>query len=438
MRKVIIGVAATELNVGLESLEVDPAINTEEAVDNYQEMAEAEQEIKEASMECYTLATRIAALEDIAQVLDEQVQEARPSEVVLVDIATDMAVEGTDMEDQDVTPGLESAVGKTVSTEGIKETITRFKNAIKERMQSAKERFRALMGSQEAMIGLEKKRIKEVIDALNSKENVEFKAVDAGNLLMTLSPAGKVPANVADLIGVGKSLKAQTNTIYTKCATDYTNLIAQYVAAVKGNDSVEAIVRGMIEAAKKVAGKFSSMTSYGKVPNSLPLKGEDYIGTNGKYGLCSGWRLAKAGFDEYKKDGEYKQAARDLGEVCKFMDNPGADQSVLKKAVKGKSFEFKTKAEVENTLKAALELLTEIEKSIGHLDKMIDEADELWASWYWYANNTEPGQNEGTFDRSVVMYTIMGVTMSTSAYLSYSTKLIRSAGALTSIAKKAF
>lgn len=103
------------------------------------------------------LEAQATGLEDLATVLDHVNKNneggVTESEAVLTEIASDMAVVGTDLKtDEDVVPGLESLIGHQVSTESLKETAKKYWKKIWEFIKSVWERIKAFFGNAESRI----------------------------------------------------------------------------------------------------------------------------------------------------------------------------------------------------------------------------------------------------------------------------------------------
>ena len=126
----------TGASVAMEeiSMEEEALLIQESAGD----LAEAEAEIEDAQ----ELADTSDALEDLAMVADG-IDEASENEVALVEAGVQLATAGSDLEVEDVAPGLESYIGRRISTEGIKEISRNIYEAIVRAIKKFWEKIKA-------------------------------------------------------------------------------------------------------------------------------------------------------------------------------------------------------------------------------------------------------------------------------------------------------
>ncbi len=76
----------------------------------------------------------VDGLEDLAAIAD-QIETATPTDVAMVDTAQRLALAGSDVDSEEVTPSLESFVGRTISTEGIKELAWKLWESLKKTLK---------------------------------------------------------------------------------------------------------------------------------------------------------------------------------------------------------------------------------------------------------------------------------------------------------------
>ena len=72
----------------------------------------------------------VDGLEDMAAIAD-QIETATPGDVAMVDTAQRIALAGSDVDSEEITPSIESYVGRTISTEGIKELASKLWDSLK-------------------------------------------------------------------------------------------------------------------------------------------------------------------------------------------------------------------------------------------------------------------------------------------------------------------
>lgn len=153
-------VARTAL--GIEDYELEGALEPMDEVQSAIDMTEQANAAQSDLDTADTLAYRAEALEDLVSVA-ETTPEASENDLVLSEIVSDLATQGTDLQtDSDVLPALESYVGKSISTEGIKETIASMLKALVEFMKNAWQNIKAFFGNVDAQVATLKKKLKEI------------------------------------------------------------------------------------------------------------------------------------------------------------------------------------------------------------------------------------------------------------------------------------
>lgn len=128
----------------LESLREQLALAwaMEEAVNELGEAGETSAEIGQDLDESERNIQIADSLSDVAFVADK-IEKATPAEAALMETAGDLAVAGTDVEPEQVVPSMESYIGTTIATEGIKETVTKILQGIMQFIERVWEKIRA-------------------------------------------------------------------------------------------------------------------------------------------------------------------------------------------------------------------------------------------------------------------------------------------------------
>lgn len=170
------------------------------------------------------LEAQATGLEDLATVLDHVNENneggVTESEAVLTEIASDMAVVGTDLKtDEDVVPGLESLIGHRVSTESLKETAKKYWKKIIEFIKAIWARIKAFFGNAEARITTYKRQALKLMkhsDKLTGDNDKTFRMN-----LTKFAIDGDIPE------GKGWGPKALTN--YTKSGKALDEVVAEVV-----------------------------------------------------------------------------------------------------------------------------------------------------------------------------------------------------------------
>ena len=181
------------------------------------DLAEAEAEIEDAQ----ELADTSDALEDLAMVADG-IDEASENEVALVEAGVQLATAGSDLEVEDVAPGLESYIGRRISTEGIKE-ISRniyeaIVRAIKKFWEKIKAFFRKTVGTL-ANLKRSAEALRKRADQTQGK-TVKEKQTDLGSEANALSVGFKAPKTgdqvVSAVSHIGESMKSSMGGFNTE------------------------------------------------------------------------------------------------------------------------------------------------------------------------------------------------------------------------------
>ena len=166
------------------------------------DLAEAEAEIEDAQ----ELADTSDALEDLAMVADG-IDEASENEVALVEAGVQLATAGSDLEVEDVAPGLESYVGRRISTEGIKETARAIYDAIvravKKFWEKIKAFFRKTVGTL-ANLRRSAEKLRQRAGECHGKTPKE-KQIEVGSEINSLSTDFKAPKSGAAILSLIES-----------------------------------------------------------------------------------------------------------------------------------------------------------------------------------------------------------------------------------------
>lgn len=116
----------------LESEDIDPpAIEDDEVQVALDESRDTAQSVDQDLVEAERIIEISDALEDLAVIADG-IEEATPAEVALVEAAGQMAVAGTDVAPEEIVPAMEGYVGRTISTEGIREIAAKILESLKQ------------------------------------------------------------------------------------------------------------------------------------------------------------------------------------------------------------------------------------------------------------------------------------------------------------------
>ncbi|MBB5409408.1 hypothetical protein HDG34_003349 [Paraburkholderia sp. HC6.4b] len=219
----------------LESLREELALAwaMEEAVNELGEAGETSAEIAQDLDESERNIQIADSLSDVAFVAD-RIEKATPAEAALMETAGDLAVAGTDVEPEQVVPSMESYIGTTIATEGIKETVTKILQGVMQFIERVWEKIRAywrVHGS----LPLWRKRI----EALRKRVQGAGDEVIRENATAPLSLAGLVVdeelRSSTTLAMVDTSISRMVKTVHG-IFSGYANGVVQ-----RGHDIVKAL-----------------------------------------------------------------------------------------------------------------------------------------------------------------------------------------------------
>lgn len=276
--------------LGIESSEID--ISDQTTLDeSLIEATDGDNELKQISQETHVLFTRIAALEDLAEVIETQIKEATPAEAVLVDIATDLAVSDTDVQEDDITPGLESAIGKQIATEGVKDTASRFLNAVIDKISNGLDHMLSWVRSIPAMIRIAKRQIKQLAEASLTIDETVQGSFKIGAKLKVFCVGGKIPTTQKEIVNAVNSIKSDIVQLYGPTLTEIENM-HKAAFSIQLHKSGDEGFKQLIDVYAKSANVFTKLKTKGKLDSSVLLKhvrGGDILCDFGNTGIASSW-----------------------------------------------------------------------------------------------------------------------------------------------------
>ena len=193
------------VNLSLESARFDstPVLSLEEEQIMMSDAADLASEIGQELNECDRIIEVSDALEDLAVIADE-IEQASPVEIALIEKAGDMAVAGTDIEAEEVVPSLESFRGKRIATEGLRDTAALIWKNIQEFLKAVWEKIEKFFYNIIGTIPTIRRRLEALakkIEATESKSprgtvfEVNTTAGSMGSVVGRLSTGGKLPRN---------------------------------------------------------------------------------------------------------------------------------------------------------------------------------------------------------------------------------------------------
>jgi hypothetical protein len=302
--------AMASISLEEEQMLIEDAAN--DAVEVAADLAEADRAMDVAD-----------ALEDLAVVAD-QISEATPTDVALVETAGALAVAGTDVEPEDVVPALEGYVGKKIATEdfrtkaeGIWKSIQAFLKQIWTKIESF---FYKIFGTIPAL----RRRIEDMKLAVAAADKAgavnDGKEIDLTVGVNALTVGGKPVTNEAQLTAAFKA---------TSEAADY--VFGKYMVAIAGRG--EAIAKAIaafdpVKPETSASAALAAITAH--TPPALPgaSKGNatrfrSYNTTDGADLLCNQHLIYKA-FTENKEVSVIGAMARQSGARIEMEATQGA------------------------------------------------------------------------------------------------------------------
>lgn len=234
------------------------------------------------------LEAQATGLEDLATVLDHVNENneggVTESEAVLTEIASDMAVVGTDLKtDEDVVPGLESLIGHQVSTESLKETAKKYWKKIVEMLKAIWDRIKAFFGNIEARIKTYRREIAKISrDMTNRKDEIVTKKISISTKPYTFN--GKVPKTLEEAAAMNMASGGAVNPIIEYLVGGLMALAAKVeVGPVKPNtlkevnDKVEDMLKNVASRIKgevHLAGNLTLTHNFDDVLKNQPTNDE--------------------------------------------------------------------------------------------------------------------------------------------------------------------
>lgn len=209
----------------------------------------------------------IASLEAIVTFFDEGVTPSL-EDLALADLTVQNAVTHTDVTSEELLPALESYVGKSVSTESVKDTILKYYKVvmdfIKRIYEGIKNFLFRLMDDLEPL----KEKVSTLLTYLDSKSSAKVKEpiTTVGPSVRNLVVAYKLPNTYDDLVKPLAVLRSVTDTVFKEHASlvsELSNEIVNLNSTIK--DGSLALLLRVNEAVEKrlapIAGTFKTTTT---------------------------------------------------------------------------------------------------------------------------------------------------------------------------------
>lgn len=260
MREAVANVLAEIEEIHPEVVDVEDA--AEVAVDDgltQQEITEEVVAVDTGIQEVRRMEDTALALEDMA-IVEDHIAEASPTDLLLIETATRLAAAGSDVEVEEVIPGLESYAGKKISMEGIRQLASTIWVAIKSFCAKIWERvtnffnliITSLFGVKRALL----KQKEKIISMKASKATIKGgeEKISLGREGVNLSRDGKCPKKAADVldgaIDFAKVIEWLTGDYTAKVVNAY-NKLGQVMASAKIGDKADVVLTEITDRASK-------------------------------------------------------------------------------------------------------------------------------------------------------------------------------------------
>lgn len=232
--------------MGLESF-TESAFDTDSSQEVLMDVAnEAYQEGVEVANQIDRLFEVSYGLESIAQMCDH-IGEVTVNEMCLIEVATESALVGTGLRVDDVLPGLESAQGTRVGTEGIVEVIRRIFDAIIKFLKKAWDRtkkFYKAIFSVVAKVRNAATRTRERANRLSGATTEENK-IEAGASASVLSRVKTDNSKLYEKIGYEQMSKEEIVQALSSTKTKCSALMGPYTyRLIESTKTLDTAIKG--------------------------------------------------------------------------------------------------------------------------------------------------------------------------------------------------
>lgn len=297
------------LKLSLEALpsEIGRTISLEEEQLLLADAADLASDINQELNEVDRLSDVSNALEDLAAVAD-QIEQASPTEIALIETAGDVAVAGTDIEAEEVIPSLESYRGKKIATETIRARAATIWKNIQQFLKSVWEKIEKFFYSIFGTIPNTRRRLqklKEKVDGSHAKSPrgtmFEVSTDSAAEMLSVVNRLminKRVPRNDSEFMGSLDRLHEMTKYVYGPNIVNRNTLGNEIADAIEQFDAAGDLDRQ----AERIIAACTDFNRKQKIPG---------LGSNvpsGSYTLIVGDELIGGGKIVYK---EYAQNIQD-------------------------------------------------------------------------------------------------------------------------------
>lgn len=211
------------LNVSLESasFKTGPVVSLEEEQIMLSDAADLAADVGQELNEVNRVIEVSDALEDLAVIAD-QIEQASPTEIALMETAGDMAVAGTDIEAEQIVPSLESYKGKRIAVEDFRQTAETVWKNIQEFVKNVYDKIEKFFYNVFGVIPNMRKRLDKLSENIKIADNkiavgtrIEFKSPEAGGAFMDkLAIDGKIFSNDNEFLKSLRELVEMTEFVY--------------------------------------------------------------------------------------------------------------------------------------------------------------------------------------------------------------------------------
>lgn len=385
------------LNVSLESASFNTQllVSLEEEQIMMSDAADLAAEVSQELNEVNRVIEVSDALEDLAVIAD-QIEQASPTEIALMETAGDMAVAGTDIEGEQIVPSLESFIGKRIATEDFRQTAATVWKNIQEFVKSVYDKIEKFFYNVFGVIPKMRMRVEKMSENIEIAKNknspgtkVEFKGTDAGGqFIAKLGVDGKIFTTDLEFLKELEKLVEMTEFVYGSNIVNRNTLGTKLVDLISSFDpagDMEAQGKEFI----KAVGEFNSKQS---------IPGPDNMSNAGSYELHRSRTLLGGATLVYKIYNS--QDSTTLGMMERLRHSGCIFENIVeRKATKANGVPLLTAKSMEEAAKSVSKLLDLLEeykrsgpsKAVKVTRKKLEEASKKAEQAYSKLSKDAPG-----------------------------------------------
>lgn len=344
-------------------------------------LTEASQDLAEAE----EISKDTTRLEDVADALDSMVEvadtieEAKPSDLIMIETASRLAVAGSDVDAEEITPALEQYMGGKISMEGVREVIKSIWEAIKNAIKKVYEKIESFFYKIIGTIPRVRKSIEAVrkrMGKLNNKTIKETKT-KLGSEINALSVAGRAPHSGSDMANSMKNMADQVNFFMYDRTKDIIKMGDAMVDAFNSYDPAKGL-----DGLKAMIGAVNSVRFTDNKLNKHQVKGDSRF-SEGEYFVFA---ALPGGTSVYLRDGKKSSNVENEGGL-----ELGQAEAQRRTVYSVQSSTSKTSQELKDAEIGTL--------SFGDIDNILAQCERILSSVENYNRSPEWKKVKATRDK---------------------------------------